>query len=119
MDGIKNLTLSSQPLELPSPISAACIEEPPLDSVLEPIVVEVYSLSSPHGSIDSGYFLCSCTKGSSEGLGKATVETPRGRGRISHFAKAQTKTRKDLLDGKKLSIEKALRVVHSQKKGKR
>ena len=67
VDGIKNLTLSSQPLELPTPISVACIEEPPSNSVLELIVVEVSPPISPPELTDSGYFLHSCTKWSSRG----------------------------------------------------
>ena len=95
--GLKKLTL---PLELLSPISVACIEEPPSVSVLEPFLLEQFPPCFPPESTDSGYFLCSCTKGPYEGLGKAIVGTPRGSGRISHFEKAQTRARTDLLEGK-------------------
>ena len=88
--GLKNLTLSSNPLELLSPIYVACIEEPPFVSVLEPFLLEQFPPCFPPESTDSGYFLHFCTKGPFGGLGKATVRTPRGRGRISHFEKAQT-----------------------------
>ena len=81
------------------------------DGVLSPL--------SPSESSDSGYFLRSCSKGSSRGLGKFALPNPRGRGWKSHIAKAQSKARKDVLEGKQQSIERELRAMHAQKKGRR
>ena len=55
---------------------------------------------SPSESSDSGYFLRSCTKGGSGGLGKNPAASTRGRGKVSHFAKAQSRAKKDVLEGK-------------------
>ena len=88
VEGLNNLTLSSQPLDFSSPKSTAILREPPQDSTLESNEVEVLSPCSPPKSTDSGYFICSCTKGTSGGLGKATLEPPKGRGMISYIAKA-------------------------------
>ena len=55
----------------------------------------------------------------SEGLGKNSNLTPRGRGRKYFLAKAKSKAKNDLLEGKQQYIERALRAVHAQKKGRR
>ena len=65
-----------------------------------------------------GYFLRFGSK-TTGGLGLDPGQTPRGRGRRSHLEKAQSRVKKDLVEGKQQSIEHALRVVHAQKKGRR
>ena len=57
--GLKNLTLSSNTLELMSPISATCIEEPPSVSMLEPFLLEQFPPCFPPESTDSGYLVSS------------------------------------------------------------
>ena len=79
----------------------------------------VVSPLSPSRYSDFGYFLRSCTKVASGGLGKQSIQTPRGRGRKYFIAKAQSQERKDLLEGKQQSIERVLRALHAQKKGHR
>ena len=117
VEGLKNLSLSPQPNALPSPISTAFVEEPPSETVLEPS----FSKSSPISteSSDSGYLIRSCSKRNHGGLGKDSVGTSKGRGRKSHLAKAQSRARMDLLEGKQISIERELRAIHAQKKGRR
>ena len=78
VDGLKNLSLTSQPNVLLSPISAACIEEPPSVTVLELFLPKLSPLCSPPESSDLVYFLHSCSKRTIGGLGKATAGTPRG-----------------------------------------
>ena len=53
------------------------------------------------------------------GTGLNPGQVPKGRGRKSYMVKAQSKEKKDLLEGKQQSIEQALRVVRAQKKGRR
>jgi len=73
---------------------------------------------SPSESQDSGYFLRSCKKAISSGLGKSSPPARKGRGRKSNLHKAQSRARVDLMEGKQLSIEKALRAVNAKKKGR-
>ena len=76
--------------------------------------VEGLVLSSPKTS-ELGYFLRSCSKKSGGGLGKDLQPVQKGRGRISHLSKAQSRAKNDLREGKQLSIERALRAVNSRK----
>ena len=96
MEGLNKLTL--KPIELRSPNSTTLFEEPPPGLVLEPILI--YSAHSHTKSTDSGYFLRSRTNGTSGGLGKNPVATVRGRGRVSHLAMAQSRAKKDVMEGK-------------------
>ena len=134
---LKNLTLSPLPFVSSTPFSAAYVEalDPP-SPLVEPspssddIVVEdipssffpvfnengpPFSLSSP----DSVYFLRSGKKVLPGGLGKVPHLVPRGRGRTSFLAKAHSRARRDLHEGKQLSIEWALRAAQAQKRGRR
>jgi len=70
-------------------------------------------------SVDSGYFLRSSKKASSVGLGKSPPVARKGRGRRSNLCKAQSRARVDLLEGKQLSIEKALRAVKAKSQGRK
>ena len=115
MEGLKKLSLNS--IELWPPISAAIIENSPSGLVIEPALPE--SVCSPTESSDSGYFLCSCTKGGTKGLGRNLVGATRGRGHVSHLARAQSHANKDVQDGKQLLISRALRAMNSRKKGRR
>jgi len=74
---------------------------------------------SPSDSLDSGYFLRSSKKASSAGLGKSLPVARKGRGRKSNFHKAQSRARVDLMEGKQLSIEKALRAVNAKSQGRK
>ena len=76
--------------------------------------VEVLGYSSPETS-ESGYFLRSCLKKSGGGLGKDQQPVRKGRGRISHLSKAQSRAKNDLREGKQLSIERALRAVNARR----
>ena len=116
VEKLKILTNTTQPLAVSTLVSAALLGEPPQILVHDPIDDGVVSPLSPPGSLDSGYFLWSCTKVASGGLGKQSNQTLRGRGRKSFIAKAHSRARKDLLEGKQQSIESALRAVHAQKK---
>ena len=98
VEGLKKLSLNS--FEIRSPISATIIEEHPIGLVLEPVLHD--SVYSPSESSKSGYFLRSCTKGGSGGLGRNPAAFARARGRVSHFAKAQSRAKKDVLEGKKI-----------------
>ena len=115
MEGLKKLSLNS--IELHPPISTAIIENSPSSLVIKPTLPE--SVCSPTESSDSGYFLRSCTKGGTGGLGRNPVGATRGRGRVSHLARAQSHAKNDVQDGKQLPIDKALRVVNARKKGRR
>ena len=115
VEGLKKLSLNS--IEFHPPISAAIVEEPPFGPVLEPVLPD--SVSSPTESSDTRYFLRSCTKGGSGGLGRNPAVSTRGRGGVSHLAKAQSQAKKDVLEGKQLSIDRALRAVHAYKKGRK
>ena len=90
----------------------------PSSIVLEPdpVSLPAESCPSPPDSADSGYFLRSCQKPSS-GLGKNPSPVRKGRGRKTNLFKAQSRAREDLLGGKQISIEKALRVEQAKKKG--
>ena len=93
--------------------------EEPSSVVLEPdpdFLLEE-SCPSPPDSTDSGYFLRSCHK-LSTGLGKNSSPVRRGRGRKTNLFKAQSRAKEDLLGGKQLSIEKALRAEKAKKKGR-
>ena len=105
-------------LVLWNPLLLLMLRNPP-GPVLEPVLQELISPCFPTESYDSSYFLCSYTKICSGGLGKYHVGIPRGRGRISLLAKAQSRAKKDVLVGKQISIDRTLRAVHAQKKGKR
>lgn len=98
----------------------ASLEEgsPSLDPNPGPVPEEKASTSSPPESSDSGYFLRSPTKLVSGGLGKGKEQPPKGRGRKYFISKAQSKARFDLLEGKQQTIERALRAVQPQKKGR-
>ena len=114
VDGIKNLTLSSQPLELSSPIPTACIEEPPSVSALEPFLLKQSHSCSPLNQMTQYISFIHVLKGLLGGWGKPLLGLlRRGDDRMSHFTKAQPRERKDLLAGKKISIERELIVVHS------
>ena len=71
-------------------------------------------LSSPETS-ESGYFLRSRLKKTGGGLGKEQQPGRKGRGRISHLSKAQSRAKADLREGKQLSIERALRAVNARR----
>jgi len=75
-------------------------------------------LLSPSDSLESGYFLRSCKKASSAGLGKSAPPGRKGRGRKSYLQKAQSRARVDLLEGKQQTIEKALRAENAKKRGR-
>jgi len=70
-------------------------------------------------SLESGYFLRSCKKASSAGLGKSAPPGRKGRGRKSNLQKAQSRARVDLLEGKQQSIDMALRAVNAKKRGRK
>jgi len=70
-------------------------------------------------SSDSGYFLRSCKKSSNGGLGKDILPARSKRGRKSNLHKAQSRARRDVVDGKQLSIEKALRAGKGRTRGRR
>jgi len=53
----------------------------------------------------------------SGGIGRDKDHVGVGRGRQSFLSKAQAKAKKDLIDGKQQSIERALRAVQAPKKG--
>ena len=96
------------------PFSATLVEVVNTSSPV-PALIDNGSLK-PHTSTDSGYFLRSGKKVITGGLGKDYHPVSRGRGRTSFLAKAQTRARRDLHEGKQLSIEWALRAVQAQKK---
>jgi len=95
----------------------ALIEGPPREgSINEEIVTPPLSQDE---SSDSGYFLRSCKKISNGGLGKDIPPARSKRGRKSNLHKAQSRARMDLVDGKQLSIEKALRAGKGRSRGRR
>lgn len=95
------------------------LEDTPLVLVdLDPGDTHEEDYQSPSESQDSGYFLCSCKKAISSGLGKSSPPARKGHGRKSNLHKAQSRAKVDLLEGKQLSIEKALRAVNAKKKGR-
>ena len=105
----------SEPIHELSSANTHLLEDPP--NILEPnpgkgAVDPGYS--SPETS-ESGYFLQSCNKKPGGGLGKDPVPVRKGRGRISHFSKAQSRAKNDLREGKQLSIERALRAVNARR----
>ena len=71
--------------------------------------------------LDSGYNLRSsakkCAKKGVGGFGKGKSSVARGRGRISFLAKAQDRAMRDVHDGRKISIDRALRASKSLKPG--
>jgi len=69
---------------------------------------------SPSVKRGSGYFLRSTIKDSSAGLGKSLPVVGKGRGRKSNLHKAQSRARVDLMEGKQLSIDMALRAVNAR-----
>ena len=113
---LRNLAISPLPLSVSTPSTAASLEEvPPLPMVVAEIEDEPPTQPT---SATTGYFLRS-GKNHLGGLGKDSLPVPRGRGRKSFLAKAQSRAQKDLSEGKQLSIERALRAVQAQKKGQR
>jgi len=74
---------------------------------------------SPPDMPGSGYFLRSSKKDTSAGLGKSLPVARKGRGRKSTLHKAQSRARVDLMEGKQLSIEKALRAVNAKHPGRK
>jgi len=74
---------------------------------------------SPPDKLGSGYFLRSSKKDTSAGLGKSLPVASKGRGRKSNLHKAQSRARMDLMEGKQLSIEKALKAVNAKKQGRK
>jgi len=95
----------------------ALIEGPPgEDSIIEEIATPPLPQDE---SSDSGYFLRSSNKVSIGGLGKVTPPARSKRGRKSNLHKAQCRARMDLVDGKQLSIEKALRAGKGRSRGRR
>ena len=144
IEGLRKLSLSGHsgtPLSLPAhhvfadtfpgmasqPSIASVAVEPvimpamdePSSVVLEPdpVFLPEESCPSPPDSSDSRYFLRSCHK-LSTGLGKNSSPVRRGRGRKTNLFKAQSRAKEDLLGGKQLSIEKALRAEKAKKKGR-
>ena len=93
-------------------------DTPPVSVDPDPGDTQEEDYLSPTESQDSGYFLRSCKKASSAGLGKATPHSRKGRGRKSKLFKAQSRAKVDLVEGKQLSIEKALRAVTAKEKGR-
>ena len=73
---------------------------------------------SPHGSIESGYFLRSGKNVFNGGLGKDSQPVSCGRGHKYFLEKEQSQARKNLNEGKQLSIERVLRAMQAQKKGR-
>ena len=145
IEGLRKLSLSGHsgtPLSLPAPLVFAdtfpgMVSQPsiayvaiepvimpamdePSSVVLEPDPVSLPedSCPSPPDSTDSGYFLRSCQK-PSFGLGKNPSPVRRGRGRKTNLFKAHSRAREDLLGGKQISIEKALRAEAAKKKGRK
>jgi len=119
---IKNLPLTPPSdglvphLEVEAPV-LALIEGPPgEDSINEEIATPPLSQDE---SSDSGYFLRSCKKISNGGLGKDIPPARSKRGRKSNLHKAQSRARMELVDGKQLSIEKALRAGKGRSRGRR
>jgi len=119
---IKNLPitpLSDGPvsqLEAVSPV-LALIEGPPgEESITEEIATPPLSEDE---SSDSGYFLRSCKKISGGGLAKDLPPARNKRGRKSNLHKAQSRARMDLVEGKQLSIEKALRAGKGRSRGRK
>ena len=92
---------------------------PPVSVDPDPGDTQEEDYLSPIESQDSGYFLRSCKKASSAGLGKASSPARKGRGRKSKLYKAQSRSKVDLLEGKQLSIEKELRAMNARKKGRK
>ena len=115
VEGLKKLSLNT--IEIRSPISAVIVEEPPIGSVLEPVLQD--SVHSPTKSSNSGYFLLSYIKGGFGGLGRNLAASARGRGRVSHLAKVQSHDKKDIMEGKHILIDRELRAVNARKKGRR
>jgi len=108
-----SLALTKDPSQVPFlPEDSVFLEPDPGDPLEEGYL-------SPTESMDSGYFLHSCKKPSSAGLGKSHSPVRKGRGRKSNFHKAQSRAKVDLLEGKQLSIEKALRAGNAKKKGRK
>jgi len=103
-------------LDVEAPV-LALVEGPSReDSFIEEVVTPPLSQDE---SSDSGYFLRSCKKSSNGGLGKDILPARSKRGRKSNLHKAQSRARKDLVDGKQLSIEKALRAGKGRSRGRR
>ena len=47
------------------------------------------------------------------------MASTRGRGKVSHLEKAQSQAKKDVMEGKKISINRALMEVNAHRKGRR
>jgi len=103
-------------LEAVTPVLAV-IEGPPGEELISEKIA-----TPPHSqdeSSDSGYFLRSCKKISTGGLGKDLPQARNKRGRKSNLHKAQSRARLDLVEGKQLSIEKALRAGKGRSRGRK
>ena len=90
--------------------SSVCLEPDPGTPCEEPC-------PSPTESSDSVYFLRSRSKTVS-GLAKSSP-VRRGRGRKTNLSKAQSRAKEDLMDGKQLTIESALRAKKAMKRGRK
>ena len=112
------LSLPSPTLLASHPIPNTSLKDFSLPTVPYSPIGEAMSPSPPDSS-DSGYFLMSCFKVAFGGLGHVANLVSKGRGRKSFTVKAQSKAKKDHLEGKQQSIERALRAVHAQNKGRR
>ena len=119
VEGLKNLTISSQLTPATLPISTIYLEESLIPVKPNPIIDDINYPLSPLDSLDSRYFLRSFSKTTSEGLGKDTNMASKGRGRKTFISKAQSKAKKDLLEVKQNSIERDIRSMRAQKKGRR
>ena len=117
VEKLRNLALSPLPVVASTPLSAAILEEVPINASVSENIEE--GSSKQITNVSSGYFLRSGTKHPLGGIGKDPPLGPRGRGRKSFLAKAQMRAKVDLSERKQLSIERALRAVQAQKKGHR
>lgn len=108
VEGLKNLSLSSRPPRTSNSLPiflVASFEGLPISLDPDPTVAEMDPNLSPLDSSDFGYFLRSSAKKASGGLGKGKNPTSKGRGRKLYLAKAQSKAKLDLQDGKEELIE--------------
>ena len=104
--------LGTEPVSLPVVTDISYLEPEP-----DPESCVVESCPSPSDPADTGYFLRSSQK-PLLGLGKNSASGRKGRGRKSNLSKAQSRAKDDLLGGKQISIEKALRAEQAKKKGR-
>ena len=104
--------LVTEPVSLPVVTDLSSFEPDP-----DPVSLVEESCLSPSDPADSGYFLRSSQK-PLLGLGKNSASVRRGGGRKTNLSKAQSRAKEDLLGGKQISIEKALRAEQAKKKGR-